>query len=250
MKKAYGIAALFTLLFFLLTGPALAQLETGCTRASDEATRVETAQALLKVNTTDYHYDTVINYWADDVTYSDPLFVIQGRVELYDYLQAMYRGTIYGFPTDKTLEIRDELYETHGDGSMTYIATVQWDGTHDIDGSDYYYFQTGMSIIEFEPGEGCPSYHKDYYSEGDVWYNIPGTHHDTIVQFRGMYINMFELTGRCFDEDGDGYTKYAEATGCANPGLDCDDFNADINPEATEISGNGIDEDCDPEAGD
>ena len=65
-----------------------------------------------------------------------------------------------------------------------------------------------------------------------------------------LYLDMFFLTDRCFDEDGDGYTKYSNATGCVNPGLDCNDFVPGINPAATEIPGNGIDEDCSPEGTD
>ncbi len=44
--------------------------------------------------------------------------------------------------------------------------------------------------------------------------------------------------GECVDLDGDRYGR-----NCAN-GPDCDDFNADVNPEATEICGDGIDNDC------
>ncbi|MDD5310055.1 MAG: putative metal-binding motif-containing protein, partial [Deltaproteobacteria bacterium] len=48
----------------------------------------------------------------------------------------------------------------------------------------------------------------------------------------------------CSDFDGDGYIDCA----CAPPGtpnLDCDDSNPDIHPGATEICGDGIDQDCD-----
>ncbi len=40
-----------------------------------------------------------------------------------------------------------------------------------------------------------------------------------------------------FDDDGDGYSRLG--------GLDCDDGDAAVSPEAVEIPGNGVDEDCD-----
>jgi hypothetical protein len=102
-----------------------------------------------------------------------------------------------------------------------------------------------MSIIKFHPGEGCPYYHRDYSSEGDTWWNIPAEKPDVNI-FRNIYIERFLLDGRCFDGDEDGYTKYGNAAGCLNPGLDCNDFVPGIHPGATEILDNGIDEDCDP----
>jgi len=50
----------------------------------------------------------------------------------------------------------------------------------------------------------------------------------------------------CIDNDGDGYgAEGTNLTQCDNPTVpDCNDNNADINPEAYDIVGNGIDEDC------
>ena len=47
----------------------------------------------------------------------------------------------------------------------------------------------------------------------------------------------------CTDNDSDGYGT-SGSTGCTNSGTDCNDSNAAIHPNATEICGNGIDEDC------
>ena len=51
-------------------------------------------------------------------------------------------------------------------------------------------------------------------------------------------------TGVCEDLDGDFYGRF-----CAR-GADCDDFNAEVHPGATEICGDGIDNDCNPSTSD
>jgi len=237
MKKKCVVSALTALLFMFMTGSALAQCGGG---TSDEA-RVERAECLLKIDAN--NYETRVNYYADDIVYKDPFFTNTGRAEMLDYLAAMYGSTPYGYPDDRVVTIKDSLFgEVEGEaGIWTYIATIEWSGTF---GSEFF-IQTGMSIMKFRTGESSPFYHRDYWSEGDTWWNIPSLK-PFIAQMRGMYINLFGLTGRCFDDDGDGYTKYIAATGCTNAGLDCNDFVPGINPGATELSGNGIDDDCNP----
>ena len=210
-----------------------------CSREADEDSRVSTAQALVTLNASNYL--SRIDYWAEDIVYKEPVWTNTGRQELLDYLSAVFSGSAYGYPDDRQVVIKNELYETDKDGAMTYMATVEWSGTFGTE----YFAQTGMSILKFRPGEGCPSYHRDYSTEGDTWWNIP-VEKGAIVSFRNMYISIFDLAGRCFDGDRDGYTKYESSTGCPQTGLDCNDFDPEIHPGATEWPGNGIDEDCDP----
>jgi hypothetical protein len=61
---------------------------------------------------------------------------------------------------------------------------------------------------------------------------------------RETVITELGLTIKCVDDDGDGYSKYNTATGCANPGLDCDDYHPETYPGAPEICDDGQDNDC------
>lgn len=208
-----------------------------CELGSDNESRVETARQLLTLNAS--NYQDRIEYWAEDVIYKDPIFTNNGRDEMQVYLDAMFSDALYGIPPSREVSITDELATTSEDGAMIYMATVK--STTGAD--DSLNVQSGMSIIKFRADEGCPSYHRDYYSEGDHWWTIP-KFHTTTKGFREVYIGLFGLTGRCFDEDGDGYSKYHLARGCPNKGVDCNDYAATINPGVEEILGNGIDDDC------
>lgn len=209
-----------------------------CDRGADNENRVETARQLLTLNAS--NYQDRIEYWAEDIVYKDPIFTNNGRDEMQVYLDAMFTDAIYGIAPSREVSITDELARTSEDGAMIYMATLK-----SITGSgEALNIQSGMSIIKFRANEGCPNYHRDYYSEGDHWWTIP-KFHTTTKGFREVYIGLFGLTGRCFDEDGDGYSKYYLARGCPNKGVDCNDYVATINPGAEELLGNGIDDDCD-----
>jgi hypothetical protein len=239
VKKAFFIVCAYALLLLFGCSDNSDQRVPDCSRDAEEGSRVLTAQALLNMNAA--NYTSLINYWAEDVVYREPVLTNTGRQEMLEYLTAVFSGTAYGFPNDRDVEIKNELYSTAQDGSMTYMATLQWSGTF----GNELFTQTGMSIIKFRPGEGCPYYHRDYYSEGDSWWNVPAWTPDISI-LRNVYIEQFGLTGRCFDDDVDGYTKYKNAAGCPAQGLDCNDFVPEINPGAIEWPGNGLDEDCDP----
>ena len=142
MKKRYVIVALFTLLFLFVTGSALAQITSGCARADDETTRLETARAILQVNAS--NYESVINYWAEDIIYKEPVLTNSGRQEMLDYLAAVYGGTAYGFPDDKVVTIKDEATRTDEQGHWIYMATIEWSGTFGTE----FYFQRGISVIK------------------------------------------------------------------------------------------------------
>jgi len=110
MKKAYAISIFCTLLCLYMAGSALAQVTTGCDQGTTEAARYQTARDLLEVDAS--NYASRVNYWAEDVEYREPVLTNHGRHEMLDYLAAMFGGTIYGFPNDKVMTIKDEVYET------------------------------------------------------------------------------------------------------------------------------------------
>jgi hypothetical protein len=76
-----------------------------------------------------------------------------------DYLEG-----VFGWPSYMVVEIKDELYVTHPDGMMTYMATNKGSGTWD---GVLPYVQPGTSIIKFgDPDQGCATYQRDYLTEG------------------------------------------------------------------------------------
>jgi hypothetical protein len=255
-----------TLLCLVAVPAAHSQVVPGCLPSDDEDTRVETARSILKVNSrvdggveNVDHYHRVINLWAevgsgedgvgfDGAVYRESVTSNFTRQEMWDYLDY-----IFTWSNDMELEIVEELWETHPDGSMTYMNVNRWFGSTDAG----YYEQPGISIVKFRPDEGCVAFQRDYFTEGDTWWGV-----DVLTGFvrdmRERTIADLGLSDRCIDDDGDGYPRYAAAMGCLyqvhpddpdpeNPTLstlDCDDFHADINPGADEIFGNDIDENC------
>ena len=268
MKRCLAISIALPLLCLFPTGSPLAQVfspaecaltldpERCCDRTADEATRIETARSILKVNARrdpatglkdPDHYHTVINYWAvngsgedgvgeDGAVYVETTLSNFTRQEMWDYLDVIFQWS-----SDMELVTYDELWETHSDNSMTYMVVNNWFGST----AGGKYEQPGISIVKFRPNEGCASYQRDYFSEGDTWWGMDFSQ-EMVRTKRERVITELGLTHKCVDDDGDGYTKYLAATGCPNEGLDCNDYDPDVNPGATEIPGNGIDDDCDP----
>ncbi len=232
-----------------------AQVIPGCHRDADEATRVETARSILKVNARFdpvtgikdvNHYHNVINFWAergsgedgvgeDGAVYRESTLSNYTRQEMWDYLDV-----VFDWSSDMELVTLDEMWQTYPDDSMTYMVVNKWFGSTDAG----YYEQPGISIVKFRPGEGCAAYQRDYFSEGDTWWGMSFAR-EMVRDKREIVIEELGLTHRCVDDDGDGYPKYGTSKGCPQTAQDCDDYHADINPGALEDTANGIDDNCD-----
>jgi hypothetical protein len=233
---------------------ANSQVLPGCHQAADEDARVETARSMLKVNgrvdpvtgVKDIdHYHRVINFWAekgsgedgvgeDGAVYQESTLSNFTRQEMWDYLDV-----VFGWSSDMELIVMEEVWKTYADDSMTYMNVNKWFGS--TDGG--YYEQPGISIVKFRPNEGCASFQRDYFSEGDTWWGM-SILRELVRDKRETVISELQLTDRCVDDDGDGYPKYSTSTGCSNAELDCNDYHFDINPGAIEEIANGIDENC------
>lgn len=246
---------LLTLLGLTLPHLALGQVVPGCHVDSDEATRVETARSILKVNArvdpltgvkdVD-HYHRVINLWAergsgedgvgeDGAVYVESTLKNHTRQDMWDYLDV-----VFDWSADMELVTLDETWRTYPDDSMTYMVVNVWFGNTDAG----YYEQPGISIVKFRPGEGCAAYQRDYFSEGDTWWGMSFAR-GMVRDNREQVLRELGLTHRCVDDDGDGYPRYAILSGCAQRALDCNDYSAQINPGAAEDYSNGVDDNCD-----
>jgi hypothetical protein len=169
--------------------------------------------------------------------YKEAVITNNSREQMCEYLTK-----IFAWSPNMVMQLKDEMWgydEVSGD--FIYTSTNVWSGTWQGFGE---YVQEGMSIVKFREGEACAYYQRDYFTEGDTWIGIPQLS-SLIVTIREEYLKIVGATDRCFDADGDGWSKYL-TTGCANQGKrDCNDFVAEINPGAEEIPANGLDDDCD-----
>jgi len=164
---------------------------------------------------------------------------------------------IFAWSANMDLVIEEEVwgYDPAGSGDFIYSGVNRWSGTWDGFGD---YVMPGMSIIKFNAeklalGEGCVTYQRDYFTEGDTWLGVKELK-ALINTMREEYLKIVEKSDECIDEDGDGYGKYLDGNldpvmtpadcGVQHAVRDCNDYDVAINPGAEEIPGNGLDDNC------
>jgi len=119
------------------------------------------------------------------------------------------------------------------------VADIDGDGAYDIVNPRWDNF------LFIYKGDGDGAFTEDGpYDAGDIPVasavgDFDGNGSRDVAVVNNCSDTITILINRCHDLDGDGFND--EACG----GVDCDDGDPSINPEALEICGNGIDDDCD-----
>ena len=127
---------------------------------------------------------------------------------------------------DDDLGVSVALGDFNGDGSATPVIGARYDDTT----------AGGAGAVHLLD---APCSDRD----GDGWCDADDCDPDDGATFHGS-AELDSPAGCMRDADGDGYGD-ADATGVVSPGRDCDDDEADTNPGADEVIGDGVDQDCD-----
>jgi hypothetical protein len=150
------------------------------------------------------------------------------------------------------------------DDVAEYVATVGWTVNVDAECNNYCTYEGFNSEMGVYPndvdGDGvltCADVNIEYDAFGWGGSYCGSCDMDDSVYFchagsKGYFDNeQWEvyaetLTPVCrTDEDGDGWMDANPTSSNAIPGMDCDDVDGEVHPYAVEISGDGIDQDCD-----
>lgn len=177
MKRLVATSAVLAVAIALLL-PLTANADSDMSRINRE--RKAIGRALIDVQSD--NWPAVLQYYAYDIEYQDPIVTIQGIDVMTEFF-----ARLFGSTPDLVTTIEDELCIRN-----TYMAT--WTMTGAFNGVPYS--AKGMSVMKFRPGETQVYYQKDYYTESDIMINIPGLA-EPAEAFRVYYMCAVDPTFDC-----------------------------------------------------
>jgi hypothetical protein len=138
-------------------------------RSLDESRLVNARRALM-VRPGDLA--SIATVYCRDVTYRDPVLSLRGVEQVVSFLDHLLRQSL-----DHELVIVDEVH-----GAEAYSATWVMTGAF----LGFPYEAPGMSMCRFRPGQDRIGYQRNYYSEGDLWANVP-SQRGTVAALRRFF---------------------------------------------------------------
>jgi hypothetical protein len=134
------------------------------------------------------------------------------------------------------------------------LLDAYWMGGYQLDGSSEpdggWTWVTGEAFGYTNWGDGEPNnspvynensiqFAHDFSATGKQWNDVFGA-----LWFLPGYVVEFESQAGCIDNDSDGYGSPGDASCPNGAATDCDDTDPSINPGATDINCNDVDENC------
>ena len=132
--------------------------------------RLNVGRALVEINAA--NWQSLLQYYADDYQYYDPIVYIDGFEELVPFFARLFASS-----PDLVTTVEDEML-------IGNVYTATWTMEGKFDGVPYE--AKGMSILKFDPWSTQAYYSRDYYSEADIMATIPVLF-PAVEQFRIFY---------------------------------------------------------------
>jgi len=142
--------------------------------------RKSIARELVEIQAT--NWPSLLQYYADDIEYYDPIVSIKGIG-----MMAQFFARLFASGPDLITTVEDEI-------CIDGIYAATWTMAGSFNGLPYS--AKGMSVVKFRPGEMQAYYARDYYTEGDIMINIPLLDEPTLA-FRTYYRCAVDPTFEC-----------------------------------------------------
>ncbi|MBN2564362.1 MAG: nuclear transport factor 2 family protein [Candidatus Eisenbacteria bacterium] len=176
MKKLRTLSAVLAMIMLVL--PLMASAESDMSWLNRR--RAEIGHALVEINA--QNWTSLLQYYADDIHYQDPIVTIEGIETMTEFLGRLFAGG-----PDLVTTVEDET-------CINSVYTATWTMVGSLSGVPYT--AKGMSIVKFRPRSLKAYYSRDYYSEGDIMAGILGLD-EAIGAFRTFYRCAVDPTFDC-----------------------------------------------------